>query len=248
VSASGSSPWRDLLWQGSGARVGDLYRRVLALLFAVAWLSLGSQVRLLFGARGLLPVRDFIEAVRDQGGISVADLPTLFWWAQGDAVLIGGVVAGVLLALAALVGFWPRVCFALSTALYLSYAVAGRTFLSFQWDNLLLECGLLATFLPAVRAAPLVHFLFRVVMFKLYFESGIAKWQSPLHDWQDGSAMTYYYETAPLPTWIGAEPRRKRRRRGFRSVPVPLVVVRIGRPGRQRGLLDRARAPAGERA
>ena len=38
------------------------------------------------------------------------------------------------------------------------------------------------------------------VAFKLYFESGIAKWQSPVHDWQDGSAMTAYYETAPLPT------------------------------------------------
>src|SRR6185437_6947307 len=36
-------------------------------------------------------------------------------------------------------------------------------------------------------------------LFKLYFESGIAKWQSPLGDWQDGSAMAFYYETAPLP-------------------------------------------------
>jgi hypothetical protein len=35
-----------------------------------------------------------------------------------------------------------------------------------------------------------VHFLFRVLLFKLYFESGIAKWQSHLHDWHDGSAMT----------------------------------------------------------
>ena len=58
---------------------------------------------------------------------------------------------------------------------------ACRTFLSFQWDNLLLECGLLAV-LPAAaaRASPLAHFLFRCVLFKLYFESGIAKWQSPI--------------------------------------------------------------------
>ncbi len=40
------------------------------------------------------------------------------------------------------------------------------------------------------------------MLFKLYFESGVAKWQSDLGDWQDGSAMTYYYETAPLPTWL----------------------------------------------
>src|SRR5947209_19363382 len=84
VSAPRSSPWRDLLWRGSGARAGDLYRRLLALLFVVAWLSLGSQVRLLMGARGLLPVRDLIEAVRDPGGISFADIPTLVWWAPSS--------------------------------------------------------------------------------------------------------------------------------------------------------------------
>jgi hypothetical protein len=172
------------------------------LIFVVAWLSLGSQVRLLIGARGLLPWRDFVEAARDQGTLTFSDLPTIFWWAHSDAVLIAGVVLGVGLAIAALAGVWPRCCFALSTALYLSYAVAGRTFLSFQWDNLLLECGLLASFLPRGRAAPLVHFLFRLVLFKLYFESGIAKWQSPVHDWQGGSAMAIYYETAPLPTRV----------------------------------------------
>ena len=117
-------------------------------------------------------------------------------------MLVGGTVVGAALSVAALLGWRPRLCFAISTALYLSYATVSRDFLSFQWDNLLLECGLLAAFLPASRAAPLVHFLFRVVLFKLYFESGVAKWQSPLHDWKDGSAMTFYYETAPLPTWV----------------------------------------------
>jgi hypothetical protein len=31
----------------------------------------------------------------------------------------------------------------------------------------------------------------------------LAKWTSPLGDWHDGSAMTHYYETAPLPTSLG---------------------------------------------
>jgi hypothetical protein len=34
------------------------------------------------------------------------------------------------------------------------------------------------------------------------FFSGVAKWQSHLGDWQDGSAMSHYYETAPIPTWL----------------------------------------------
>ena len=64
------------------------------------------------------------------------------------------------------------------------------------------SAGFCAIFLPRERARAVVHVLFRLLLFKLYFESGIAKWQSPLHDWQDGSAMTFYYETAPLPTWL----------------------------------------------
>jgi len=86
----------------------------------------------------------------------------------------------------------------------LSYAIAGQTFLSFQWDNLLLECGAFAVFLRRDRRVVWAEWLFRLILFKLYFESGIAKWQSHLGDWRDGSAMTFYYETAPLPTWLAS--------------------------------------------
>jgi hypothetical protein len=185
---------------GSGPAVARLYGMLFAIVSLVAWLSLGSQVRRLVGSHGLLPLGDFVEAARDAGVARWTRLPTIFLWTQSDAALTTGVAAGVALSLLALAGVRRRLCFALSTVLYLSYAIACRVFLSFQWDNLLLECGLLAAFLPARRAAPVVHFLFRVLLFKLYFESGLAKWQSPLRDWHDGSAMTVYYETAPLPT------------------------------------------------
>ncbi len=67
---------------------------------------------------------------------------------------------------------------------------------------MLIEVLVLAACLPLRRPAPIAHFAFRALLFKLYFESGIAKWQSVLHDWQDGSAMRYYYETAPLPATL----------------------------------------------
>ena len=41
---------------GSGASVGALASRLLALITLAAWVSLGSQVRVLLGSRGLLPV------------------------------------------------------------------------------------------------------------------------------------------------------------------------------------------------
>ncbi|HEY8922757.1 MAG TPA: lipase maturation factor family protein, partial [Polyangia bacterium] len=176
------------------------FQRALALVFLLAWISLGAQVRLLIGARGLLPFADFVESARAAGVLGFTSFPSWLVFASGDLPLVAGTVLGAALALLALAGAAPRACLAAQTFLYLGYAVACRSFLGFQWDNLLLEAGTLATFLPTSRAAPLAHFLFRALLFKLYFESGLAKWQSPIGDWRDGSAMTFYYETAPLPT------------------------------------------------
>ncbi len=191
------------LWPGpSGPAVATLFSRLYALLLIVAWLSLAVQVEVLIGREGLLPLR---ELVARAAGARFLDFPSILRWPilARDGVLLAGTLLGAGLGGAALLGRWPRLAFFLSTFLYLSYATACRSFLAFQWDNLLLECGLLATFLPRDRSSPAAHLLFRIVLFKLYFESGLAKWQSPIGDWHDGSAMTYYYETAPLPTALG---------------------------------------------
>ncbi|MEK6607304.1 MAG: lipase maturation factor family protein [Myxococcota bacterium] len=184
----------------SGPTVARLFHRLLGLVFLAAWLSLGAQVDLLMGSRGLLPIADFAVSLRASDGATLLDFPTFMWWWNGDRALATGIWIGVALATAATLGIFPRACFALLVPLYLSYATAGRVFLSFQWDNLLLECGALAVFLPRRHPQRWTHVLFRLLLFKLYFQSGIAKWQSHLHDWHDGSAMTFYYETAPLPT------------------------------------------------
>jgi len=184
----------------SGPAVARLYHRLLAAIFLIAWASLGVQLDVLIGGRGLLPAAPFLAAARAHG-LGVWQLPTVFWLDASDAALHAGIWLGAALSAAALLGVRPRLCTGLATALYLSYATASRTFLSFQWDNLLLECGLLAVFLPTDRPARWAHVLFRILLFKLYWESGIAKWLSYLGDWQDGSAMTFYYETAPLPAW-----------------------------------------------
>lgn len=171
-----------------------LFHRLLGVISFIAWASLAVQVEVLIGSRGLLPAAEI-------GNLPFLYYPSLFRWIPpSDAVLIGGAWLGAALGLLAASGVAPRALAAVQLPLYLSYAVSCQDFLGFQWDNLLLECLMLAILLPRRRAAPVVHLLFRLLLFKLYFESGIAKAQSHLGDWFDGSAMTYYYETAPLPT------------------------------------------------
>ena len=74
----------------------------------MAWLSLGVQVHVLIGSRGLLPVADTIEAARAQPGVSLLDLPTFAWWFHSDGALSAGIVLGVALSLGALFGVARR--------------------------------------------------------------------------------------------------------------------------------------------
>lgn len=188
-------------WQRhSGPAVARAYHATLAIITMIAWVSLGGQVRVLIGARGLSPIGDVLEQVsgRDLG---LLDFPSLLrWWPAGDGWLVGGCWLGGALGLLALLGVLPRVACLLNAVLYLSYTVACGTFLSFQWDNLLIECLLVGALLPRDRPSPPAHLMARLLLFKIFFESALAKAGSPLHDWWDGSAMTCYYETAPIPT------------------------------------------------
>ncbi|HEX5398225.1 MAG TPA: lipase maturation factor family protein, partial [Verrucomicrobiae bacterium] len=122
-------------------------------------------------------------------------------------------VAGTVLAILLIVGIAPVPCLALLWLFYLSLAAVGLDFLSFQWDNLLLEVGFLAIFFAPLQWLPrrpsrepppsrLVLWLLRLLLFKLMFSSGCVKLLSGDPNWRDLTALTFHYYTQPLPTWI----------------------------------------------
>jgi lipase maturation factor 1 len=189
---------------GAGPAVARVFHGLLALHFLVAWASLGVQVLPLIGPEGLEPAVDHFARLSARPELGLLDAPSLFWLGASAPALVGGCVLGAGLAVAAAAGLAPRVLLPLSALLYLGYAHAAPTFLSFQWDNLLIEAGLLAALLPRDRPSAAAHLALRLLLFKVFFESGLAKWASPRGDWQDGSAMAAYYETAPLPTPLAA--------------------------------------------
>ncbi len=161
---------------------------------------------MLVGSQGLLPVRDFLAA---QPGFSAA--PSIFWIDAGDAMLEWTAFAGALLGLTLFLNFAPRSCLVALWALYLSFVSVGQDFLSFQWDNLLLETAPLALLVAPAglrpRRAPPPHplavFLVLWLVFRLHFESGATKLLLGDPTWRDLTAMATYYETAPLATWVG---------------------------------------------
>lgn len=183
------------------ARVRNVFLRLLGAVFAVAFVSLAVQARVLWGARGLLPACPVAQAPG----------PTLFRHWCDDTALVAVAWLGVLPALGLVLLAAPRWCLLACWALYLSFVNVGQAFLGFQWDNLLLESAFFALFVAPGRLdgrhAPPPHpvgvFLMQWLLFRLLFESGAAKLAAGDPTWRDLSAMESYYETAPLPTWIG---------------------------------------------
>jgi predicted DCC family thiol-disulfide oxidoreductase YuxK len=210
-----------------------LFLRALGVVYLVAFLSLGSQVGGLIGHNGILPVDQFMPAVQQQcdaQGIGLDRyrlLPTLCWWDTSNAFLDFQCAAGVILAMVLILGFAPAPCLFLLWLIYLSLVTVGQDFFGFQWDNLLLETGLLAIFLAPLQLLPgwlkstggkhssssfFLHnssfshvpiWLLRLLLFKLMFSSGCVKLLSGDPLWRHLTALTCHYQTQPLPTWIG---------------------------------------------
>ena len=188
-----------------------LFLKILALAYLAAFGSLWPQVDGLIGARGILPSGLFLSYVKHQwGAASYWYVPTFCWLDSSNSflhLLCGG---GVVLSLLLLAGVAPAACLALLWLFYLSLVSVGQDFLSFQWDNLLLEAGFLAVFLAplqwrwkrnGVGPPPAAFlFLFRWFLFRLMFSSGMVKLLSGDEAWKSLTALQYHYETQPLPT------------------------------------------------
>jgi len=195
------------------------FLRALGVIYLIAFVSLWTQIGGLFGHNGILPTDQFMAAVQQQcdaQGIGTERyhlLPTLCWLDASDGSLNFQCAAGAVLAVILIIGIAPAPCLALLWLLYLSLVTVGRDFLGFQWDNLLLEAGFLAIFFAPLQLLPrpsreappsrLVLWLLRLLLFKLMFSSGCVKWLSGDPNWRNLTALTFHYQTQPLPTWIG---------------------------------------------
>jgi hypothetical protein len=125
-------------------------------------------------------------------------VPTLFWIDASDTALVVGTYVGIALALAVTFGVFVVPALAGAFVLYLSYCYAGQQFMSYQWDGLLLEAGFLAMFLPA--GSRIVIWLYRLFLFRYLFMAGAAKLVSGDATWRSLTALSYHFETQPLPT------------------------------------------------
>jgi predicted DCC family thiol-disulfide oxidoreductase YuxK len=205
----------NLLWGRHVAPPGEtrtvsLFLRGMGVVFAIAFVSLWVQIIGLVGEHGILPAREFLDAVRTHvGPARYWYLPTVFWLNVSNVALHVVCATGLACSLLVVIGFVPAGGLLGAWILYLSLLGIGQDFLRFQWDTLLLEAGMVAVLLapwrrrlrdagPPPRAAV---WLARWLIFRLMVTSAIVKLTSGDPTWRHLTALDYHYFTQPLPPW-----------------------------------------------
>lgn len=122
------------------------------------------------------------------------------------------VTAGLLAA--AVAQRW--LCWPLFMAAFVVYSHVvhhGHTFLTFQWEILLLETGFIVPWMapwlpggrpPSPTRSAACHWLLRFAMFKLMFMSGVVKLTANCPTWTALTATVYHFATQPLPAGAAA--------------------------------------------
>jgi hypothetical protein len=195
---------------------GRVFLVGLAIVYVFFFVSLASQVHGLVGSEGILPADAFFRRVLSRFDAVDAfwRLPSLYWISRTDAMLTALLVVGLgaALALFTLVVVRPARAAAMARAILvvlyattLSFVAVGQSFLSFQWDMLLIEGTVLAFFFAnsADRAprAPsrAAVFLVRFLVVKLMMSSGLGKLASGDATWRSLDALAFHFFTQPLP-------------------------------------------------
>jgi hypothetical protein len=199
-----------------------LFLRGLGIIYLIAFVSFYAQIDGLVSSEGILPAADYLTAVDNayddlaertgRGGIVAQRLwryPTLCWLNSTDAFLYYLAHAGIVAALLLIVGVAPIFSLVILWASYLSISTVGQTFLGYQWDTLILEVGFLAIFLAPACLLPrisretrppiVVIWLYRLLLIRVMFASGLAKLTSWDETWWGLTALNFHYETQPIP-------------------------------------------------
>jgi hypothetical protein len=185
----------------SGPAVAWLFLRLLGAIYGIAFLSLAIQIDGLIGPRGILPASDFLQAVlRAYGSAAYWYLPTVFWWSASTPALLLVCGVGTIGSIFVLLDRLTTPALVVCWVGYLSIVGVGQEFLSFQWDSLLLEAGALAILTSTWPTA--LAWLYRWLLFRLMFMSGAVKLMSGDVTWRNLTALTYHFETQPLPNPI----------------------------------------------
>lgn len=190
-----------------------LFLRGLGLIYLIAFLSFYLQYKGLIGEQGILPFNLFLKSAQTNlGTASYILIPAINWINSSEMFMHWQLLISIGLSVLLIAGIFPLGISILLWVSYLSVVNVGQIFMSYQWDVLLLETGFLSIFISSYKLiskpqsarapSPILIFLFRILLFKLMFSSGIGKLLSGDEAWRNLTALDFHYFTQPIPNPI----------------------------------------------
>lgn len=179
--------------------VSWLFLRLLGLIYLAAFLSFGSQALGLIGSNGIAPVANLVQAGNQLLGTErYWQIPMLFWFNSSNLMIKLVFGAGIVSSILLIFNRLSRINLLLLYILYLSLIYAGQVFMTFQWDLLLVETGMIAFLMTFSTTVGI--WLLRWLQFRFIFASGLVKIFSGDPSWLNFTALYYHFYTQPLPT------------------------------------------------
>jgi len=181
-----------------------LFPRLLGLIFFFAFGAFLFQIRGLIGSKGILPIENFLRAVKLQMPKSwYYELPTVFWFNCSDTALMAVVATGTFLSVLLMLGVFPPLILLLLYILYLSIINTGQDFLGFGWEGFLMEITI-NTFFLTLSTPPniLIWISLNLVLFRFHFQGGAVKLQSKDPNWRNLTGVAYHYLSQPIPNAV----------------------------------------------
>jgi hypothetical protein len=124
-----------------------IFLRCLGLIYFSAFYALAFQIRGLIGPDGILPAREYLEAVARQfPGSRLWFAPTLLWLSTSNHMLMAICWIGMLGSLLIVLNVSPRANLLICFVCFLSFVAAAQDFSGYQSDGMLLEAGFLSLF------------------------------------------------------------------------------------------------------
>ena len=194
-----------------------LFLRALGLVTLLAFGSWWSQADGLVGPEGIAPSHQRFERITEvsqaQGWSTwqaFKAAPSLLWPKAEDNSSVNTLcLVGVIAASLLLLNLLPGIALLACLACYLSLISTGSVFMGYQWDALLIESLTASLLLVPWTLRPKLarnkvpsraaFFVLKILLFKLFFLSGVVKLNANDAPWDELTALTYHYWTQPLP-------------------------------------------------
>ncbi|KAI1297279.1 Lipase maturation factor 2 [Halotydeus destructor] len=197
--------------------VTNAYLWSISCIYLFAFTSLYTQIPGLYGNNGILPLKAFAQI--DERGLPGIDAamkskPSLVWLAPKLGISLSSMMeliclVGILASFTGVVSssFRTSASYLVLYMLYYSCFQVGQTFLSFQWDILLLEAGfltiLVAPLIDRVHQGPhqkIMLWLVKWLLFRFMFASGVVKLTSQCNTWWGLTSLSHHFESQCIAT------------------------------------------------